>query len=95
MSKLITKFGSEREKVRSYRQKISKWQGQVSERLQTLSRRAGLYFHFHLFLIFVVIFNCRLKGKVLANFILFFFRSLLLLQIQVQVGHPLTRYGLI
>ncbi|KAL5537742.1 hypothetical protein UlMin_045393 [Ulmus minor] len=32
---------SEREKVKSYRQKISKWQGQVSERLQTLSRRAG------------------------------------------------------
>ncbi|XP_024032847.1 spastin isoform X2 [Morus notabilis] len=31
---------SEREKVKSYRQKISKWQGQVSERLQTLSRRA-------------------------------------------------------
>lgn len=32
---------SEREKVKSYRQKISKWQGQVSERLQVLSRRAG------------------------------------------------------
>ncbi|XP_059457676.1 uncharacterized protein LOC132187397 [Corylus avellana] len=32
---------SEQEKVKSYRQKISKWQGQVSERLQALSRRAG------------------------------------------------------
>ncbi|VVA25030.1 PREDICTED: spastin [Prunus dulcis] len=32
---------SEREKVKSYRQKISKWQGEVSERLQALSRRAG------------------------------------------------------
>ncbi|XP_027156220.1 spastin-like isoform X2 [Coffea eugenioides] len=32
---------SEQEKVKSYRQKISQWQGQVSERLQTLSRRAG------------------------------------------------------
>lgn len=31
----------EREKVKSYRQKISKWQGQVSERLQILSQRAG------------------------------------------------------
>ncbi|XP_059651521.1 uncharacterized protein LOC132299087 isoform X3 [Cornus florida] len=31
----------EREKVKSYRQKISKWQGQVSERLETLSRRTG------------------------------------------------------
>ncbi|XP_027331852.1 spastin isoform X2 [Abrus precatorius] len=34
---------SEQQKVKSYRQKISKWQGQISERLQTLSRRAGLY----------------------------------------------------
>uniref|UniRef100_A0A5B6YPN8 microtubule-severing ATPase n=1 Tax=Davidia involucrata TaxID=16924 RepID=A0A5B6YPN8_DAVIN len=32
---------SEQEKVKSYHQKISKWQGQVSERLQTLSRRTG------------------------------------------------------
>ncbi|KAK9273633.1 hypothetical protein L1049_018443 [Liquidambar formosana] len=32
---------SEQEKVKSYRQKISKWQGQVSERLNALSRRAG------------------------------------------------------
>ncbi|KAM7472125.1 hypothetical protein LguiA_010308 [Lonicera macranthoides] len=32
---------SELEKVRSYRQKISKWQGQVSDRLQALSRRTG------------------------------------------------------
>lgn len=32
---------SEHEKVKTYRQKISKWQGQVSERLQTLSRRTG------------------------------------------------------
>ncbi|OMO78635.1 hypothetical protein CCACVL1_14257 [Corchorus capsularis] len=32
---------SEQEKVKSYRQKISKWQGQVSERLQVLGRRAG------------------------------------------------------
>lgn len=32
---------SEREKVKSYRQKISKWQVQVSDRLQALSRRAG------------------------------------------------------
>ncbi|KAK3036330.1 hypothetical protein RJ639_031737 [Escallonia herrerae] len=31
----------EREKVNSYRQKISKWQGQVSDRLNTLSWRAG------------------------------------------------------
>ncbi|KAL2552955.1 AAA-type ATPase family protein [Forsythia ovata] len=30
---------SELEKVKSYRQKISKWQGQVADRLQTLSRR--------------------------------------------------------
>ncbi|KDP28731.1 hypothetical protein JCGZ_14502 [Jatropha curcas] len=33
---------SEQEKVKSYRQKISKWQGQVSERLQVLNRRAGV-----------------------------------------------------
>ncbi|KAK3036100.1 hypothetical protein RJ639_031681 [Escallonia herrerae] len=33
----------EREKVNSYRQKISKWQGQVSDRLNTLSRRAGYH----------------------------------------------------
>lgn len=32
---------SEHEKVKSYREKISKWQSQVSDRLQTLSRRAG------------------------------------------------------
>ncbi|XVF22680.1 hypothetical protein REPUB_Repub12eG0191900 [Reevesia pubescens] len=32
---------SEQEKVKSYKQKISKWQGQVSERLQVLSRLAG------------------------------------------------------
>ncbi|BAT83802.1 hypothetical protein LR48_Vigan03g062200 [Vigna angularis] len=32
---------SEQQKVQSYREKISKWQSQVSERLQTLSRRAG------------------------------------------------------
>ncbi|KAE8660448.1 Spastin [Hibiscus syriacus] len=32
---------SELEKVKSYRQKISKWKGQVSERLQVLSRRSG------------------------------------------------------
>ncbi|GFY94267.1 AAA-type ATPase family protein [Actinidia rufa] len=32
---------SEREKVKSYRQKISKWQCQTSERLQTLSHRTG------------------------------------------------------
>ncbi|CAN4125721.1 unnamed protein product [Withania somnifera] len=32
---------SEHEKVKSYRQKISKWQCQVADRLQTLSRRAG------------------------------------------------------
>ncbi|XP_061339635.1 uncharacterized protein LOC133286256 [Gastrolobium bilobum] len=32
---------SEQQKVQSYRQKISKWQGQVSDRLQSLSRRAG------------------------------------------------------
>ncbi|GLT39503.1 hypothetical protein SLA2020_136900 [Shorea laevis] len=31
----------EQEKVKSYRQKILKWQGQISERLQVLSRRAG------------------------------------------------------
>ncbi|KAJ6679520.1 AAA DOMAIN-CONTAINING [Salix purpurea] len=31
----------ELEKVKSYRQKISKWQGQVSERLQVLNRRAA------------------------------------------------------
>ncbi|CAN1308302.1 spast [Linum perenne] len=30
---------SEQEKVKSYRQKISKWQGQVTERLQALDRR--------------------------------------------------------
>ncbi|GER31266.1 AAA-type ATPase family protein [Striga asiatica] len=33
---------SELEKVKSYRQKISKWQGQVAERLQTLSQRTGI-----------------------------------------------------
>ncbi|GAU43878.1 hypothetical protein TSUD_179730 [Trifolium subterraneum] len=32
---------SEKQKVQSYRQKISKWQGQVSDRLQALNRRAG------------------------------------------------------
>ncbi|XP_024044608.1 spastin isoform X3 [Citrus clementina] len=32
---------SEHEKVKSYRQKISKWQSQVSDRLQALNRRAG------------------------------------------------------
>ncbi|KAL2330435.1 hypothetical protein Fmac_018016 [Flemingia macrophylla] len=32
---------SEQQKVQSYREKISKWQSQVSERLQTLNRRAG------------------------------------------------------
>ncbi|XP_073140131.1 uncharacterized protein [Henckelia pumila] len=32
---------SELEKVKSYRQKVSKWQGQVAERLQTLSRRTA------------------------------------------------------
>ncbi|XP_073287752.1 uncharacterized protein, partial [Primulina huaijiensis] len=32
---------SELEKVKSYRQKVSKWQGQVAERLRTLSRRTG------------------------------------------------------
>ncbi|KAL3814899.1 hypothetical protein ACJIZ3_016167 [Penstemon smallii] len=32
---------SELEKVKSYRQKISKWQGQVAERLQTLTQRTG------------------------------------------------------
>ncbi|XLR20237.1 hypothetical protein HN51_066997 [Arachis hypogaea] len=37
---------SEQAKVQSYRQKISKWQGQVSERLQALSRRAGFYMSF-------------------------------------------------
>ncbi|KAI3504343.1 hypothetical protein L1887_32938 [Cichorium endivia] len=31
----------EQEKVKSYRQKISKWQGQVSERLRTLNYRSG------------------------------------------------------
>lgn len=32
---------SEQQKVNSYHQKISKWQGQVSDRLQALSQRAG------------------------------------------------------
>lgn len=32
----------EQEKVKSYRQKISKWQDQVSDRLQALGRRAGV-----------------------------------------------------
>ncbi|EEF50412.1 Spastin, putative [Ricinus communis] len=32
---------SEQEKVKSYRQKISKWQGHISERLQALNRRAA------------------------------------------------------
>lgn len=41
--KYIWFYNSEQEKVKSYRQKISKWQGQVSERLQALSRRAGSY----------------------------------------------------
>ncbi|XP_061995325.1 uncharacterized protein LOC133713340 [Rosa rugosa] len=40
---------SKREKVKSYRQKISKWQGQVSDRLQVLSRRPGHFsFSFNL-----------------------------------------------
>ncbi|XP_050238560.1 uncharacterized protein LOC126688039 [Mercurialis annua] len=34
---------SEKEKVKSYREKICKWQGQVSERLQALNRRAGVF----------------------------------------------------
>lgn len=42
---------SEQEKVKSYRQKISKWQGQVSERLQALGRRAGSY----LMLIWIIV----------------------------------------
>lgn len=46
---------SEQEKVKSYRQKISKWQGQVSDRLQVLSRRAGLLVSFLSYVI--VIFN--------------------------------------
>ncbi|XP_010506502.1 PREDICTED: spastin-like isoform X1 [Camelina sativa] len=33
---------SEKEKVRSYREKISKWQNQVSERLQALGKRTGV-----------------------------------------------------
>ncbi|KAK3194974.1 hypothetical protein Dsin_026284 [Dipteronia sinensis] len=33
--------GSEQGKVKSYRQKISQWQSQVSERLQALNRRTG------------------------------------------------------
>lgn len=39
---MLSLIFSEQEKVKSYHQKISKWQGQVSERLQVLSRRAGL-----------------------------------------------------
>ncbi|XP_047319272.1 uncharacterized protein LOC124922595, partial [Impatiens glandulifera] len=38
---------SEQEKVRSYRQKISNWQNQVSERLHTLGWPTGL---FHIFI---------------------------------------------
>ncbi|KAF6160309.1 hypothetical protein GIB67_019078 [Kingdonia uniflora] len=34
-------FNSEEEKVKSYHQMISRWHGEVSERLQVLSRRAG------------------------------------------------------
>ncbi|PKA47689.1 Katanin p60 ATPase-containing subunit A1 [Apostasia shenzhenica] len=34
---------SEQLQVKQYQQKISKWQGQVSERLQVLSRRTGYY----------------------------------------------------
>lgn len=34
-------FNSELEKVKLHRQKISKWQGQVAERLQALARRTG------------------------------------------------------
>ncbi|KAL0720633.1 hypothetical protein Bca4012_035232 [Brassica carinata] len=33
---------NEKEKVRSYREKISKWQSQVSERLQALGKHAGV-----------------------------------------------------
>uniref|UniRef100_A0A1D1Z4G9 microtubule-severing ATPase n=1 Tax=Anthurium amnicola TaxID=1678845 RepID=A0A1D1Z4G9_9ARAE len=33
---------SEQDKVKSYHQKISKWHGQVSERLRVLSQRAGI-----------------------------------------------------
>nr|GMD62018.1 spastin [Ipomoea batatas] len=36
---------SELEKAKSYRQKMSQWQGQVAERIQTLSKRAGSCFN--------------------------------------------------
>lgn len=35
--------------MRSYREKISKWQNQVSERLQALGKRTGDHFNFDLF----------------------------------------------
>ncbi|KAG6432381.1 hypothetical protein SASPL_103957 [Salvia splendens] len=38
---LLPECADEMEKVQSHRQKISKWQGQVAERLQTLTRRTG------------------------------------------------------
>lgn len=37
-------FASEKEKVRLYREKISKWQSQVSGRLQALGKRTGEQF---------------------------------------------------
>lgn len=40
-STIILFSNSEQEKVKSHRQKISKWQSQVSERLQALNMRAG------------------------------------------------------
>lgn len=44
MTSLVVLFdfcGSEKEKVRSCREKISKWQNQVSERLLALGKRTG------------------------------------------------------
>ncbi|KAL6981837.1 hypothetical protein U1Q18_023455 [Sarracenia purpurea var. burkii] len=58
---------SEREKVKSYRQKISKWQGQTSERLQTLSRRTGsLMFTYNLLHNLIVLINTFTRSQTTA-----------------------------
>lgn len=45
----IDSFDSDQEKVRIYQQKISKWQENVTERLQVLSKRTGMIFIFLIF----------------------------------------------
>lgn len=54
---------SELEKVKSYRQKISKWQVQVADRLQTLSQRTGCYYS----LSFAFLFNILKQAPLMAQ----------------------------